>query len=225
MQLFCLQLEASCLQWSFLLTVDNFSFFTYNWSFFAYSFSFFTYNWSFFAYTGKVRLIRTLRDCKQRSLSVSKKAPSVSKKLPPLSGEGKVVMFQLGIGTGLRRPYLRKELPQEESGVDNRVVSKRVVLADVPLERKPERGYIRMFPRNENWNEGTFACSPGTKTRTRARSPKPPFTKPPFYLPVKENRHTTMITTPYVASSLALPPVSSLLRVNAFGTPVPRKAL
>ena len=46
-----------------------------------------------------------------------------------------------------------------------------------------------MFPRNENRNEGTFACSPGTKTGTRvrsrvhperktgtrARSPKPPF--------------------------------------------------
>ena len=42
-------------------------------------------------------------------------------------------------------------------------------------ERKPERGCIRMFPPNENWNEGTFACSPGTKTGTRARSPKPPF--------------------------------------------------
>ena len=48
---------------------------------------------------------------------------------------------------------------------------KRVVLADVPPERKPERGYIqmfppertpergyvRMFPRNENRNKGTFA--------------------------------------------------------------------
>ena len=33
MRLFCLQLEASCLQWSFLLTIDNFSLFTYNWSF------------------------------------------------------------------------------------------------------------------------------------------------------------------------------------------------
>ena len=41
--------------------------------------------------------------------------------------------------------------------------------------RKPERVYIRMFPRNENRNEGTFACSPGTKTRTRVHSPKPPF--------------------------------------------------
>ena len=68
---------------AFLLTVDNFSFFTYNWSFFAYSFSFFTYSWSFFAYSGKVRLVRAFRDCKQRSLTVSKKAPTVSKKASP----------------------------------------------------------------------------------------------------------------------------------------------
>ena len=32
-----------------------------------------------------------------------------------------------------------------------------------------------MFPRNENRNEGAFACSPRTKTGTRAHSPKPPF--------------------------------------------------
>ena len=38
---------------------------------------------AFFAYSGKVHLIRALRDCKQRSLTVSKKAPTVSKKLPP----------------------------------------------------------------------------------------------------------------------------------------------
>ena len=31
------------------------------------------------------------------------------------------------------------------------------VLADVPLERKPEGGYVRMFPWNENRNEATFA--------------------------------------------------------------------
>ena len=54
---------------AFLLTVDNFSFFAYSWSFFAYS--------------GKVLLIRALRNCKQRSLTVSKKAPTVSKKTPP----------------------------------------------------------------------------------------------------------------------------------------------
>ena len=49
--------------------------------------------------------------------------------------------------------------------------SGRVVLADVPPER--------------NQNEGTFACSHGTKTGTRAHSTKPPLiTKPPFSLPV-----------------------------------------
>ena len=53
---------------AFLLTVDNLSFFTYSWSFLAYS-------WSFLAYSG-----RALRDCKQRSLTVSKKAPTVSNK-------------------------------------------------------------------------------------------------------------------------------------------------
>ena len=44
----------------------------------------FTYSWSSFAYNGKVRLIRALRDCKQRSLTVSKKAPTVSKKASPI---------------------------------------------------------------------------------------------------------------------------------------------
>ena len=85
MRLFCLQLEASCLQWSFLLTVDNFSFVgnnvAYSWSFLAYSFSFSAYSfsfsadsWSFFAYSGKVHLIRALRDCKQRSSNCKQKS-------------------------------------------------------------------------------------------------------------------------------------------------------
>ena len=43
-------------------------------------------------------------------------------------------------------------------GVDKRVVSKRVVLADVPPERNPERGYIRQ---------------------------NHPFTKPPFCVPLR----------------------------------------
>ena len=68
---------------AFLFTVDNSSFFTYNWSFFAYSFSFSTYNWSFLAHSRKVRLVRALRDCKQRSLTVSKQAPTVSRKASP----------------------------------------------------------------------------------------------------------------------------------------------
>ena len=29
--------------------------------------------------------------------------------------------------------------------------------SDVPPERKPKRGYVRIFPRNENRNEGTVA--------------------------------------------------------------------
>ena len=83
MQLCCLQLEAFCLQWSF---------FTYSWQLelpylqlelFAYNFSFFTYNWSFFAYSGKVHLIRALRNCKRRSLTVSKTTPTVSKRASP----------------------------------------------------------------------------------------------------------------------------------------------
>ena len=48
-------------------------------------------------------------------------------------------------------------LPMALFGVRKRVVSKRVVSADVPQERKPERGYVRQ---------------------------NHPFTKPPFYLPV-----------------------------------------
>ena len=79
---------------AFLLTVDNFSFFAYSWSFFfTYSFSFFTYSWSFFAYSGEVCLISTLRDCKQRSLTVSKKAPIVSKKATPTVEEVVRVRF------------------------------------------------------------------------------------------------------------------------------------
>ena len=54
---------------------------------------------------------------------------------------------------------------------------------DVPPERKPERGHIRILPRNENWNEGTSACSPGTKTGTRVHSPKPHFHETALYLP------------------------------------------
>ena len=50
-------------------------------------------------------------------------------------------------------------LPMTLFGVRKRVVSKRVVSADVPPERKPERGYVRQ---------------------------NHPFTKPPFYLPVTQ---------------------------------------
>ena len=67
----------------FLLTVDDLfsflatigaslltGFFSYSWSFLAYSFSFLL-TVGVFAYSGKVRVIRALRDCKQRSSTVS----------------------------------------------------------------------------------------------------------------------------------------------------------
>ena len=74
MRLSCLQLEASCLQWSFFylqLTILAFSL--------TVGASWLTVG-AFFAYSGKVRLIRALRDCMQRSLTASKRAPTVSKK-------------------------------------------------------------------------------------------------------------------------------------------------
>ena len=87
---------------------------------------------------------------------------------------------------------ISKDLGSRRSGVHKRVVFQNVVLAAVPPERKPERGYVRMLSRNENRNEGTFACCSGMKTGTRVRWHVPPererghirqnhpFTKPPF---------------------------------------------
>ena len=62
-------------------------------------------------------------------------------------------------GTFAKTTHLETALlsPNDPFGVDKRVVSKRVLSADVPPERKPERGYVRQDH---------------------------PFTKPPFYLPV-----------------------------------------
>ena len=77
MHLFCLHLEASCLQLSFLAYSCVFGSFSYDWGFF-------TCSWSSFAYSGKVRLMSTSMDCKQRSSTVSKKAPTVSRKASPL---------------------------------------------------------------------------------------------------------------------------------------------
>ena len=126
MRLFCLQLEASCLQWSF------FSFFAYNWSFFAYSFSFFTYNWSFFAYNGKVRLIRALRDCKKRSLTVSKKAPTLSKKASP------VLKWYPDIGEKI-------VLLQPPEGSIERWLPKRFYTTPMKVSSEPQTGFYRTF--------------------------------------------------------------------------------
>ena len=66
---------------------------------------FFAYSWSFVAYSGRLRLIRALSDCKQRSLTVSKKAPTVTKKASPpqkksqcpLRSEGAQALFSLSL--------------------------------------------------------------------------------------------------------------------------------
>ena len=61
------------------------------------------------------------------------------------------------------------------SGVDKWMVSKRVVLANVPLQRKPERGYIWMFPQTE-MEPGNVRMFPWNEnTEWGARLPKPPF--------------------------------------------------
>ena len=64
-----------------------------------------------------------------------------------------------GDGAACRSHHLRRRLRQSCVSTEpcgQGLVAERVVLADVPPERKPERGYIRMFPRNENRNGGTF---------------------------------------------------------------------
>ena len=57
---------------AFLLTVDNFSFLLTVLAFLLTVLVFLLTVGAFFACSGKVRLIRALRDCKQRSLTVSK---------------------------------------------------------------------------------------------------------------------------------------------------------
>ena len=73
----------------FLLTIDNCSFLTYSWSCILTALASLLTVGAFFAYSGKVHLRRALRDCKQRSLTVSKAAPTVSKKASPFSFLGR----------------------------------------------------------------------------------------------------------------------------------------
>ena len=45
--------------------------------------AFLAYSFNFFAFSGNVRLRSTSMDCKQRSSTVSKEAPTVGKNIPP----------------------------------------------------------------------------------------------------------------------------------------------
>ena len=58
-----------------------------------------------------------------------------------------------------------------------------VALADVPPERKPERGYIRMFPRNGKTERGYVRMLPRNEKPERGHiRQNHPFTKPSFSL-------------------------------------------
>ena len=82
--------------------------------------------------------------------------------------------------TVLSHEHCRKEFGRLRTMTKgHRFSLKTRILSDVPPERKPElRVQHRDVPRNKNRNEGTFACSPGTKTGTRAHSPRyPPLSR------------------------------------------------
>ena len=77
MQLFGVQLEASCLQWIFLLTVDYSSFFAYNLAFLL-AVGVILLTVGAFCLQWESASKKDLRDCKPRSLTASKKAPTVT---------------------------------------------------------------------------------------------------------------------------------------------------
>ena len=95
MQLFCLQLEASCLQWSFLTYSRVWKLVTLQPKFLylhlklLYLQALFVYlqlklSCLHKPYSGKVRLVSTLTDCKQRSSTVGRKGPTASEKASPI---------------------------------------------------------------------------------------------------------------------------------------------
>ena len=108
---------------AFSLTIDNYSFLLTIGAFLLVALAFLLTVGAFFAYNGKVRLIRALRDCEQRSFTVSKRTLSVSKKASPN-------FYLCRFSSCNKRGF--------SSGVHERVVSKRMVWADVPRCQKPE---------------------------------------------------------------------------------------
>ena len=134
MQFFCLQLEASCLQWSF----------------FTYIVSFFPYN-CLFAYSGMVCLISALRDCKQRSLTISKRSPTVSKRLPPfiIRARGNPLILGASVAYGCHRRLLSRGLSEYcfACGSRTRLTSKRITKPysepiQTVLTTSPNRTYL-----------------------------------------------------------------------------------
>ena len=67
-----------------------------------------------------------------------------------------------------------------------------------------------MLPGNENRNDGTFACFPGTKTGTRVQSPKPPFYETALLFPLEGS-----LTTSDDSQKLPLPSWPKVLKYNS----------
>ena len=104
--LFCLQLEVSCLQWSFFTYSCVWDLFYLQLQLFRLQFSLFAYSWSFFACSGKVHLTRGLRDCKPRSLSC---LTAYAKKLPNGKYENSPTFFSQtfrALPGGALNPYI-----------------------------------------------------------------------------------------------------------------------
>ena len=80
-----------------------------------------------------------------------------------------------------------------ELEVRKRVVSKRVVLVDVPRYHKPERGCIQMFPGTKKQNEGTFGCSPVTKTPNEGTFAKTTLYETALLLPLEKKSQSLAI--------------------------------
>ena len=70
--------------------------------------------------------------------------------------------------------------------------SKRVVLVDVPLERKPERGHIRMFPRTKT---GTRLRSHVARDENRSEGTcaKPPFYETALLFPLEKEHENSRV--------------------------------
>ena len=90
-------------------------------------------------------------------------APSFGGKDKFLTGARRCMVFFLSEKLAVKSPGVSTVFGGRPKGW----FSKRVLLADVPPERKPEQGYIRMFPQNEKPERGHVRMFPRTKAGKR----------------------------------------------------------
>ena len=131
MRHFCLQLEASCLQWSFFTYSDSWEHFWLQFELFKLHFELLCLQLSLFAYSGKVCLRSTSVHCKQRSSTVSKKPPTVTKKASPICFPGKGSICKNQRIPASFSLILRAPLPQSQPFPEP-LVSKRNTVTNFP---------------------------------------------------------------------------------------------